>query len=105
MISSNQSLISHREKYENNKACLIDVIGRSNNDTRTIMSNNYTNISTLEKHELIDNTGREWFEKINKDIDVIQKEQTRKLGRSNSIKNIPNSKKSTYSGKFTLYHS
>jgi hypothetical protein len=106
MITSSQPLMSHRDKYERNKNALMEVIGNKSNslNKQTFKRDVPSTTVTLEHKptvgDHIDTAGREWLEKINNDIDTIQKEQN-KHKRVSSAKESCNTK-STYTGNDLL---
>jgi hypothetical protein len=115
MITSSQPLTSHRNKYEKNKSSFMEVINNnqyknadkdstySYSKRQAYQSTNGTMTMEKEKEKItiedntMDSAGREWLEKINNDIETINKEQTRK--RTIVKKDKENSSKScNYSG-------
>jgi hypothetical protein len=112
MVTSSQPLMEHREKYERNKSSLMEVINNTNRNDRpkeTVTkppkkNNNNTTAGTmtLEKSDYsYDHCGREWLEKINNDIDTINKQQAKKKPINLKFAETGTNKSKTpnYSGK------
>lgn len=70
MVASSPPLLESREKYERNKNSLIDVIRDKEHSFRP----NSAKPTRDNKDNTID-SGKEWLDKLNSDIEVINKEQ------------------------------
>ena len=72
MLSNSQPLMDHRSKYERNKLSLFEFNKVPNK------SNGLDSDLRKEKIEIEDPSEKEWLEKINNDIDNINKQQSKK---------------------------
>jgi len=110
LTSSSPILIESREKYENNKNIItdtlhsfkplkdLDILKRENSNKKE--SNNYNSNMAIDREKI--EQGREWLDKLNKDLDDIDRHTSKANPKNiNDSSRIDKSMtlKDNYSGK------